>query len=126
MPLRDAPVELILDGLEQKTSAKLTTPGRLTRAQNVWRDKAGQLDKRSGYAMLQPTQADGDVLPAAATRLVYAQGEVLVCGSYEAHALVDAAEQLQDSERGSVPRGVLSYGAVTAFDVVTGADTEDV
>lgn len=43
------PVEVVLEGLDQKTSKVARTPGKLEHAINVEYDKTGAINKRLGY-----------------------------------------------------------------------------
>ncbi len=49
MALDFTPAEIVLDGLDQKTSAPMRSPGKLERAINVEYDKTGAINKRLGY-----------------------------------------------------------------------------
>lgn len=127
MPIPSQPVEVVLQGLDQKTSAKLTAPGKLDRAENVAFDKAGQLDKRDGYLMLENTQADATSLPAHNARLVVTRGELLVLSPVFAFAVHTADEVLQaTTTRAAVRRGLIGSGNVSSFAVVVGTDSEEV
>lgn len=50
-------VEVVLEGLDQKTDRKAKTPGKLREAINVEFDKANALNKRRGYVRV-PTGTD--------------------------------------------------------------------
>lgn len=125
MPIPGENVEIVLSGLDQKTSAKLTAPGKVERARNVQFDKAGQLDKRDGYLMLENTQADAASLPAHNARLAQAGDELLLLSPVYAFAMHDASEGLQSTTRAMVRRGLVSSGTVSAFSVVVGTDSEE-
>ena len=125
MPLTRQSAEIVLQGLDQKTSAKMTAPGKLERARNVQFDKSGQLDKRAGYNQLELTQADSAVIPAHIARLVLDRDELLMLSTTYAFALHDPAETLQSSTRSMVRRGLVGSGSVSSFSVVVGTDVED-
>ena len=124
MPIPSENAEIVLRGLDQKTSAKLQAPGTLERARNVAFDKAGQLDKRTGYAQLEATQVDGVVTPAVLSRLAVDRDELLVMSQSAAFAVLDAAEGMQGLERAMVSRGVMSHGNVSSFTVAVSTDSE--
>lgn len=124
MPIPSENVEVLLAGLDQKTSAKITTPGRLERARNVEFDKQGELSKRVGYLMLETTQVDGVTVPDILARLAVDGDELLVFSQTYAFALVDPTEGLQSATRGLVQRGPVSFGNVSTFSVVVSMDME--
>lgn len=45
-------IEVVLDGLDQKTSAPMQVPGKLVRAINCEYDKTGAINKRRGYQLV--------------------------------------------------------------------------
>lgn len=49
MPPNFTDVEVVLEGLDQKTSRRTKTPGKLKEAINVEFSKSGDLNKRRGY-----------------------------------------------------------------------------
>lgn len=49
MAVEFKPVEVVLEGLDQKTSHVARTPGKLEHAINVEYDKTGAINKRLGY-----------------------------------------------------------------------------
>lgn len=118
-------VEIVLQGLDQKTSAKLTAPGRLERARNVQFDKSGQLDKRAGYNQVENTQVDGAGFPAHTSRLFVDHDELVLLSPVFGYAMADPGETLQSGTRSLVRRGIVSSGNVSSFSVVVGTDTED-
>ncbi len=125
MPLPGENVEIVLQGLDQKTSAKLTAPGKVERARNVQFDKAGQLDKRDGYLMLESAQADGMAMPAHQARLAQLGDELLMLSPVYAFAMHDPGEGLQGSTRAMKRRGLISSGSISASTVVVGTDAEE-
>lgn len=125
MPLPSENVEVVLRGLDQKTSAKLQAPGTLERARNVQFDKAGQLDKRAGYAQLEATQLDGVVMPAVLSRVFVDRDELVVASATYAFAMQDPSEGMQAGTRALVRRGYISHGNVSTFTVAVSTDTED-
>jgi len=125
MPLPSENVEVVLRGLDQKTSAKLQAPGTLERARNVQFDKAGQLDKRTGYLQLEATQLDGVVMPAVLSRVFADRDELVVASATYAFALQDPSEGMQGATRALVRRGHISHGNVSTFTVAVSTDTED-
>ncbi len=124
MPIPSETAEIVLRGLDQKTSAKLQAPGTLERARNVAFDKAGQLDKRTGYLQLEATQGDGVVMPAVLSRLLVDGDELVVASTVQAFALEDVSEGLQSATRALVRRGYISHGNVSTFTVAVSTDTE--
>jgi|TARA_S200002703_G_scaffold159483_1_gene173122 hypothetical protein len=125
MPLAAENVEIVFEGLDQKTASALTAPGKLERAQNVEFDKAGQLNKRVGYQHISATAADGVGLSAINHRLALAQDELLVLSGYYGFALASVGESLQTGSRGLVLRGVMLGGSLSFDDVATGADVAE-
>jgi hypothetical protein len=125
VPLPGENVEIVLQGLDQKTSAKLTAPGTVERARNVQFDKAGQLDKRDGYLLLENAQVDGVAMPAHQARLAQLGDELLMLSPVYAFAMHDPAEGLQSSTRAMKRRGLISSGTVSASTVVVSTDAED-
>lgn len=125
MPIPGENVEIVLNGLDQKTSAKLTAPGKLERARNVQFDKAGQLDKRDGYLMLENTQVDGAGLPAHNARLAQLGDELLLLSPVYAYAMHDPDEGLQSTTRAMKRRGLISSGTASTFTVFVGTDSEE-
>lgn len=125
MPIPDENVEIILAGLDQKTSAKLTAPGKLERARNVEFDKAGELSKRKGYQRLGTTAADAVSMPAVLCRLAQDRDELLILSTSYAFAVEDIGETLQGlTSRSTVRRGLISSGNVSTHDVVVSSDAE--
>lgn len=125
MPLQRENVELVLEGLDQKTSSKLVAPGRLEIADNVQFSKTGQLDKRRGYQTLEQTQIDGVVLPDVLARLAVDGDELLVFSQTYAFAMLDPGEAMQGTVvRAMVRRGFVSFGNVSTFTVAVSTDTE--
>lgn len=125
MPLPSENAEIVLRGLDQKTSAKLQAPGTLERARNVQFDKAGQLDKRTGYAQLEATQLDGAVMPAVLSRVFLDGEELVIASTTRAFAMQDPSEGMQAATRALVQRGYISSGNVSTFTVAVSTDTED-
>ncbi len=126
MALPGENVEIVLSGLDQQTTAKLTAPGKLDRARNVQFDKAGQLDKRDGYLMLENGQADGVAMPAHQARLAQLGDELLMLSPVYAFAMHDPEEGLQSSTRALKRRGLIGSGSISAFTVAVGTDSEEV
>lgn len=124
MPIPSENVEVVLQGLDQKTSAELTAPGKLERARNVFFDKTGRLDKRNGYGQLENTQVDGESLPAHNARLMLDGDELLLLSPALAYAIHDPTEGLQSTTRAAVLRGLVGSGSVSTFTVVVGTDSE--
>ena len=124
MPVQSENVEVVFAGLDQKTSSKLTAPGKLERALNVEFDKMGQLNKRAGYQMFETTQADGVAMPAVLGRLVLDGDELLVLSQTYAFAVLDGTETLQSDTRAMVRRGYISHGNVSTFPVTVSTDAE--
>jgi hypothetical protein len=125
VPLQAENVEIVLAGLDQKTSAKLTAPGKLERARNVQFDKAGQLDKRDGYNLLEATQVDGAGFPAHVCRVLVDHDELVMLSPVFAFAMADPGETLQSGTRSLVRRGIVGSGSVSSFAVVVGTDSEE-
>lgn len=79
MPLQFQPAPILLAGLDQKTSALTKAPGKLDRAVNVVYDKAGRLNKRRGYQLVDVADTvnnfDDD---AVMLRLAQRRDELLV------------------------------------------------
>ncbi len=59
--LETTDVEVVLEGLSQKSDRKVTTPGKLRSAQNVEFDKSGSLNKRRGYTRVDLDDTIGSV-----------------------------------------------------------------
>jgi hypothetical protein len=126
MPIPSENVEIVLQGLDQKTATKLVAPGRLERALNVQFDKAGQLDKRTGYTALAALQADGVGLPNVMSRFVRDGDALVVLSTSRAFALHDADEGLQSSDRAMTSRGWVSSGNISKLTIAVSTDSEDV
>lgn len=85
MPLETQIVELLFEGLDQKTDHKTLKAGRLTRAENVEFDKRGVLNKRRGFRRFVfsgGTQigALGNTMETQAVRVASHKDELLIFG----------------------------------------------
>lgn len=112
MPLQFQNVELPLGGLDQKTSPLARAPGALERAVNVEFDKAGQLNKRRGYQLIDisatvgaPSAPDGVM-----THLAVHRGELVIFTRAYVAALASRESMLR-GEDAIVYRGPNAMGA---------------
>ncbi len=120
-------VEVVFQGLDQKTAATLTSPGRLETATNVEFDKSGQLNKRRGYQEIESgTGADGESIPTVLHRLALLDDELVVLSDTTCWALGARSEALQTGDRGLVARGPSLVGGVSVVDVYSTHDSEEV
>ena len=118
-------VEILLGGLDQKTSSVTTAPGRLETADNIEVDKAGELNKRTGYEAMSETPADGGPFPTTLHRVLVSDDELVVISGSRAFALADRPEGLQTGSRAFVERGIAIVGGVSFVDVFTSSDMEE-
>lgn len=109
MPLDFQPVQIVLEGLDQKTDHKLRAPGKLASAINVEFDKVGSLNKRRGYRRVSTSvTTHGQTPESIFTSVAVYQGELAVLGEEYVYALgaataiVDGASLIR---RGPVLRG---------------------
>lgn len=83
-------VEVVFEGLGQKTSTRTKAPGRLRTAQNVVFDKSGELNKRRGYTRVDMDDGTDEVLNNAL------EGLFLNVGTFRDRLFVYGAEFLYD------------------------------
>lgn len=121
MPLDFQTVEVLLEGLEQKSDRKATTPGKLRTAENVAFNKTGSLNKRRGYVRVGLTSDDEvfDISPESLFLGVATfQDELVMFGSEYLYALADLGAAISGSraivQRGPVLRGGYSIQHVTS------------
>lgn len=125
MPSPYQMVEVILtQGLEQKVDSKSTTQGRLQDAQNVEFDKAGQLNKRRGYAAIDMTSdALGVTSEETFLNVAVFDDELVVFGYDYLYSLVSKDGGIATSKyivrRGPVPRAT-----VRRQDIATGGSSQ--
>lgn len=112
VPLEFRNVEVVLEGLEQKTDRKTTTPGKLRTAENIAFTKTGRLNKRRGYVRVGLT-SDDEVFAIAPESLFLGvatfQDELVLFGAEYLYALADLDAAISGSraivQRGPVMRG---------------------
>lgn len=109
MPLQFDTVQIVFEGLDQKTDHKLRAPGKLASAINVEFDKVGSLNKRRGYRRISTSvTAHGQTPESVFTSVATYHGELLLLGEEYAYAvgattaIVDGASLIR---RGPVLRG---------------------
>ncbi len=124
MPLAKEPFEIVFEGLEQKTDAKMLKAGKLTRAHNVEFDETGALNKRRGYIRYRfDTQgALGVEMETAACRTATYRGELLVFGMEWLWAVADRDQGIDGDSL--VRRGRLHKGntKMQLFMMSSGSD----
>lgn len=111
MPLAFQKFDITLGTLAEGESSKKTIPGTLALCQNATFPKAGRIDKRRGYALVNvQTEVDGTAIDPANLFLnvAVAHGELLISGVDTLYALADRDSNLGDgglSARGPTLRG---------------------
>jgi hypothetical protein len=108
MPLDFQPVQIVLEGLDQKTDAKMRAPGKLASAINVEFDKVGTLNKRRGYRRVVMTEIHGEGVESVFCNVATFQGELLVYGAeylYAVASITAAVDGASLAVRGPVLRG---------------------
>jgi hypothetical protein len=123
MPLETEVVEILFEGLDQKTDGKVLKAGKLTRAVNVEFDKAGALNKRRGFLRYQFSGAGqigalGETMETQAIRVAVYRDELLVFGVRWLWSVASKTSSL-DGSRAAVKRGPLSPGNLRVLDVAT-------
>jgi hypothetical protein len=109
MPLDFQPVQIVLEGLDQKTDSKMRAPGKLASAINVEFDKVGALNKRRGYRRVTTsTTTHGQTPEAVFTAVATYNGELVVIGEEYLYAVGAIAADIDGGSlirRGPVLRG---------------------
>lgn len=105
MPIQFEPVQIVLEGLDQKTDHKLRAPGKLASAINVEFDKVGALNKRRGYRRVTMQEIHDEGAESVYCNLAVFQGELLVYGSEYLYSVGDIGGATPLSVRGPVLRG---------------------
>lgn len=123
MPLETEVIEVLFEGLDQKTDGKVIKAGKLTRAVNVEFDKAGALNKRRGFRRFTFSGASqmgalGETMETQAIRVATYRDELLVFGVRWLWSIASKTSQLSGS-RAAVKRGPLSPGNLRVLDVAT-------
>jgi hypothetical protein len=127
MALETEVVEILFEGLDQKTDGKVLKAGKLTRAVNVEFDKAGALNKRRGFIRYQFSGADeigalGTTMETQAIRVATYRDELLIFGVGWLWSLASKTESLNGTA--AVRRGRLSPGNLRVVTVATIAESE--
>lgn len=94
MPLDFQPVQVVLEGLDQKTDHKLRAPGKLASAINVEFDKVGALNKRRGYRRVTMVEVHNEGVESVFCNVATWQGELLVYGSEYLYAVASVTAAL--------------------------------
>lgn len=109
MPIQFEPVQIVLEGLDQKTDHKLRAPGKLASAINVEFDKVGALNKRRGYRRVTTSvTAHGQTPEAVFTSVATYNGELVLIGQEYVYAIGSISAALDGGSlvrRGPVLRG---------------------
>lgn len=122
MPLQEQLVEVLFEGLEQKTDSKVLKAGKLTRAANVEFDKAGVLNKRRGfrrYVFTGGTQigAFGNDMEDQVIRTTTHKDELLLFGIGWLWAIGSKTSSIDG--KAAVRRGRLSPGNTRVWHIAT-------
>lgn len=120
MPLAFQKFDITLGTLAEGESAKNTLPGTLATCQNATFPKAGRIDKRRGYALVDVgSTVDGNAIDPSNLFLncAVAHGELLVFGVDMLYGLADRDSNLGDGAL--APRGPTLRGAAEVLHVVT-------
>jgi hypothetical protein len=129
MALEFKPIEIVLDGLDQKTAALMQVPGKLVRAVNVEYDKTGAINKRLGYQFVNLSNTvnlfDDDAVFCSVAVL---RDELVVFSYDHVCSLGSRDSELRGADslvyRGPCPRGAgrLQYvGTARISNEITGA-----
>lgn len=109
--------ELLLQGLDQKTDAKSTIPGKLITADNIEFDKQGILNRRRGFKLPSLSEVLGLSTEIQFSRLGVFQDEMVFIGYNYLYSMADPDAGLGSGvdvvRRGTVPRGVMERYEVT-------------
>jgi hypothetical protein len=129
MPLTPEPIELLFEGLAQKTDGKVLKAGKLTRAINVDFAKGGAIKKRRGYLRYPFTGAGqigalGTTMETQAIRVAVYRDELLIFGVRWLWSLASKDAAL-DGTRAAVRRGLLSPGNLRILNVATATESDD-
>ncbi len=124
MPLDKEPFEIVFEGLEQKTDAKLLQAGKLTTAINVEFDETGAMNKRRGYlrSRFDNQGALGRTMETQASRVATFRGELLVFGMEWLWAVADRDQNIDGDSL--VRRGRLHKGNTKIQLVAMGSGSE--
>ncbi len=127
MAIETQNVEILFEGLEQKTDSKILKAGKLTRAQNVEFDKGGTLNKRRGFRRYRfdgspQIGALGTTMETQAFRVATFRDELLIFGVSWLWSISKA--DLATSAH-AVRRGRLSPGNLRVVHVATATESED-
>lgn len=124
MPLQRQTIEIVFEGLEQKTGSITTKPGRLRTAENVEFDKHGVLNKRRGYELIPMDTAVDDETFDVENRFMSVathDGNLVIYGMdhfYEVVTPDDNANASSVTRRGPTMRGAFqTHHVVTAGGV---------
>jgi hypothetical protein len=127
MPLQTEVVEILFEGLEQKTDGRVLKAGKLTRAQNVEFDKGGVLNKRRGFRRYRfgagQIGALGTTMETQAIRVATHRDELLIFGVGWLWSLGSRDSEL--TTKAAVRRGRLSAGNLRVVHVATATESED-
>lgn len=119
MAIQFQPTEIVLDGLDQKTSAPMRVPGKLSHAINVEYDKTGALNKRRGYQFIDLGNTvnlfDDDAVFCAVTTF---RGELVVF-SYDHLCTLGSRDSAMRGTDSLVYRGPNNRVACSLRHVVT-------
>ncbi len=112
-------VEVVFKGLDQKTDAKVTTPGTLTDARNVVFDKAGRLDKRRGFTRIDlDNEVQGNTTDLVFFNVTTYRESLVLHGAEHVYAVADRDSQINGTdalvERGPCLRGQFSIQHVVS------------
>lgn len=112
MPIQYELVEIVPRGLEQKTDARMKTPGSLAAAGNVEFNRIGRLNKRRGYRRISLTaEALGGTVADPGNlflRVGNRGGELVICALDNLWSVVSPTASVDGAalrDKGPLPRG---------------------
>lgn len=125
MSLETQVVELIFEGLDQKTDHKTLKAGKLTRAENVEFDKRGVMNKRRGFRRFTfsgSTQigALGLSMETQAIRLSTYKDELLIFGVGWLWAVASKTASIDG--KAAARRGRLAAGNIRVWHIASAAE----
>lgn len=129
MPLEQQTLEILFEGLDQKTDSKVLKAGKLTHAKNVEFDKGGAINKRRGYLRYQFSGASqigalGETMETQAIRVSTFKDELVIFGARWLWS-VASKTSLLDGNRAAVKRGLLSPGNLRVLHVASAAEGDE-
>jgi hypothetical protein len=129
MPLQNETIDIIFEGLDEKSDPKVIKAGKLVRAQNVEFDKTGALNKRRGflrYSFSGGSQiaALGQQMETQAIRVATYNDELLIFGVGWLWSIA-SRDSLTGNDDHAVKRGRLSPGNLRVVHVATASEGQE-